>query len=105
VRTGVPRGKYDEFRFFTGLRPSEEIAVQLDDIDLARGAIRVCKARVMMRDKDWTKIGEDRTVELCDWHANPKPPCPCDARTQGPPARGTSRSLAYFVTARAQDHQ
>ena len=49
---------------FTGLRPSEEIALEMDDIDLTRGTIRVCKARVMMRDKDWTKTGEDRTVEL-----------------------------------------
>jgi integrase len=46
-------------------RPSDEIALELDDIDLARGTIRVCKAHVMMRDKDWTKTGKDRTVELC----------------------------------------
>jgi integrase len=39
-------GNYDEFRFFTGLRPSEEIALVLSDLDLVNGLISVNKARV-----------------------------------------------------------
>jgi integrase len=31
---GEAQGNYDEFRFFTGLRPSEQIALVLSDIDL-----------------------------------------------------------------------
>jgi integrase len=62
---GEAQGNYDEFRFFTGLRPSEQIALQVADCDLNRGEIRVSKARVLRRDKDRTKTGVDRVVELC----------------------------------------
>jgi integrase len=62
---GEAQGKYDEFRFFTGLRPSEQIALLVDDCDLSQGKIKVSKACVMKRDKDRTKTGEDRIVELC----------------------------------------
>jgi integrase len=62
---GEAQGNYDEFRFFTGLRPSEQIALRVDDCDLSQGKIMVNKARVMKRDKDRTKTGEDRIVELC----------------------------------------
>src|ERR1700737_4791411 len=62
---GESQGNYDEFRFFTGLRPSEEIALEVDDCDLAQGKIRVDKARVMRRDNDRTKTSEERMVELC----------------------------------------
>ena len=62
---GEAQGNYDEFRFFTGLRPSEEIALLVSDCDIAQGKISVCKARVMARDKDRTKTSEDRIVELC----------------------------------------
>ena len=31
---GEAQGNYDEFRFFTGLRPSEQIAITVSDIDL-----------------------------------------------------------------------
>jgi integrase len=58
-------GNYDEFRFFTGLRPSEEIALQVSDCDLTQGKISVTKARVVSRDKDRTKTSEDRLIELC----------------------------------------
>jgi integrase len=56
---GEAQENYDEFRFFTGLRPSEEIALLVDDCDLSQGKV------VMKRDKDRTKTGEDRLVELC----------------------------------------
>ena len=62
---GEAQGNNDEFRFFTGLRPSEQIALRITDCDLVHGKISVTKARVMARDKDRTKTSEDRLVELC----------------------------------------
>lgn len=62
---GEAQGNYDEFRFFTGLRPSEQIALLVSDCDLAAGTVKVTKARVLNRDKDRTKTNVDRTVELC----------------------------------------
>ena len=62
---GEAQGNYDEFRFFTGLRPSEQIAVLVSDCDIAHGKISVSKAHVMARDKDRTKTSTDRLVELC----------------------------------------
>lgn len=62
---GEAQGNYHEFRFFTGLRPSEEIALLVSDCDLERGTIAVTKARVMAHDKDRTKASEDRSVQLC----------------------------------------
>lgn len=61
---GEAQGNYDEFRFFTGLRPSEEIALLVSDCDLVHGTISVTKAVVMGRSKDRTKTSEDRIVEL-----------------------------------------
>jgi len=62
---GEAQVNYDEFRFFTGLRPSEQIALLVSDCDIAQGKISVNKARVMARDKDRTKTSEDRLIELC----------------------------------------
>jgi integrase len=42
---GEAQGNYDEFRFFTGLRPSEQIALLVTDCDLRQGTIKVTKAR------------------------------------------------------------
>ena len=61
---GEAQGNYDEFRFFTGLRPSEQIALLVSDCDISQAKISVTKARVMTRDKDRTKTSEDRLVEL-----------------------------------------
>jgi integrase len=58
-------GNYDELRFFTGLRPSEQIALLVTDFDSHKGVLRVTKARVLRRDKDRTKTQEDRNVDLC----------------------------------------
>jgi len=63
--SGEAQGNYDELRFFTGLRPSEQIALLVSDCDLVKGTIAITKARVMARDKDRTKTSEDRTVALC----------------------------------------
>ncbi|GFE82508.1 hypothetical protein GCM10011487_45080 [Steroidobacter agaridevorans] len=62
---GEAQGNYDEFRFFTGLRPSEEIALVLSDVDLVHGVVSVNKARVHGIDRCKTKTGDDRRVELC----------------------------------------
>jgi integrase len=62
---GEAQGNYDEFRFFTGMRPSEQIALLVADFDPARGTLNVTKARVAGIDKDSTKTGEDRRMTLC----------------------------------------
>jgi integrase len=62
---GEAQGNFDEFRFFRGLRPSEQIALLVSDCDVAQGKLSVTRARVMARDKDRTKTGEDRLIELC----------------------------------------
>jgi integrase len=59
------QGNYDEFRFLTGMRPSEEIALVLSDLDLVSGIISVNKARVAGIDRCQTKTGEDRRIVLC----------------------------------------
>jgi integrase len=62
---GEAQGNYDEFRFFTGLGPSEQVALLLDDFDAARGTLRVNKARVAGVYKASTKTREDRCIVLC----------------------------------------
>ncbi len=62
---GEAQGNYDEFRFFTGVRPSEQIALVASDFDAARGTVTVTKACVAGHDKDCTKTGEDRRIVLC----------------------------------------
>jgi hypothetical protein len=52
---GEAQGNYDEFRFFTGLRPREQIALRVTDCDVAQGKVEIDKARVAARDKDRTK--------------------------------------------------
>ncbi len=62
---GEAQGNYEEFRFFTGLRPSEEIALMLADLDLAHGIVSIHRARVAGIERNCTKTGEDRRVSLC----------------------------------------
>jgi len=62
---GETQGNYDEFRFFSGLRPSEEIALLVSDFDPVRRLLAVTKARVAGCDRDITKTGEARWIELC----------------------------------------
>jgi integrase len=62
---GNAQANYDEFRFFAGLRPSEEIALLAGDYDAARSTLDVTKARVNGIDKDSTKTGDDRRIVLC----------------------------------------
>jgi integrase len=58
-------GNYEEFRFFTGLRQSEEFALEVTDCDLAKGSISVTKAVVVGKKKNRTKTGQDREIILC----------------------------------------
>jgi integrase len=48
---GEAQGNYDEFRFFTGLRPSEQIALVVSDYDPVHRILSVTKARMMGLDK------------------------------------------------------
>lgn len=61
---GEAQGNYDEFRFFTGLRPSEEIALFIDDLDLKNGIVNIHRARVAGVERNCTKTGTDRRVLL-----------------------------------------
>ena len=45
---GEAQGNYDELRFFTGLRPSEEIALVVRDYNRQRGVLSVSKARLLL---------------------------------------------------------
>ena len=60
---GEAQGNYDEFRFFTGLRPSEEIALLVQDYDPALGTLTVSKACVFGINKDCTKTRQDRVIQ------------------------------------------
>ena len=58
-------GNYEEFRFFTGLRQSEQFALEVGDCDLANGKISVTKAVVETQRKNRTKTNQDREITLC----------------------------------------
>jgi integrase len=62
---GEAIGNFDEFRFFTGLRQSEQISLRLSDCDLMKGTIHIHQVVVLGRHKDRPKNNEERTVELC----------------------------------------
>lgn len=55
-----------EFSFFAGLRPSEQIALLWQDVDLTSQTVKVRRARVLARDKERTKTNYQRVVELND---------------------------------------
>jgi integrase len=58
-------GNYEEFRFFTGLRQSEQFALRLADCDLATRKLSVTKAIVEGREKNRPKTNQDREIHLC----------------------------------------
>jgi integrase len=62
---GEVQGNFHELRFFTGLRPSEAIALRVRDFDQAAGTLSITKARVYGVDRNVTKTHEDRVVQLC----------------------------------------
>ncbi|NNM68052.1 MAG: DUF3596 domain-containing protein [Spirochaetales bacterium] len=56
-------GNYFRWAFFTGLRPSESIALKWGDVDWSRGLVRVCRAKTFQEIKE-TKTYKVRDVEL-----------------------------------------
>lgn len=69
IIAGLPNATvadYYEFAFFSGLRASEQIAITWRDHDRQKGLLRVERARVWGKDKDTTKTGLGRDVELLD---------------------------------------
>lgn len=58
-------GNYEEFRFFTGLRQSEQFALETTDCDLVKGTISITKAVVNGQMKNRTKTNQDREIGLC----------------------------------------
>jgi integrase len=62
---GEAQGNFHELRFFTGLRPSEEIALSTRDFDPLRGTLSINKARVRGIDRNCTKTRQDRIIKLC----------------------------------------
>lgn len=64
ARMRDPRGvTFYEFAFFSGLRPSEQIALRWRDLDLRAGTATVRRAITRSKEKG-TKTGEERTVEF-----------------------------------------
>ncbi len=62
---GEAQGNYDEFRFFTGMRPSEQIALTVQDLDVKQGTLWVSKSKVYGVARDSTKTHQDRLIRLC----------------------------------------
>lgn len=62
---GQAMGNFDEFRFFTGLRQSEQIGLQIQKCDLANSTITISEVVVCGRGKNRTKTNVNRVVELC----------------------------------------
>lgn len=63
-RFGDEYADYFEFACFAGPRPSEQIALLWQDVDLRSGTLKVRRARVLARDKERTKTTYEREVEL-----------------------------------------
>ncbi len=59
-------GDYFEFAFFSGLRASEQIAVEWRDLDRRRGLLRVERTRVWGKNKNTTKTHRPRDLELLE---------------------------------------
>jgi integrase len=57
---------YYLFAGAAGLRPSEQIALQWQDVDFRKKVIHVCRAMVLGEEKDRTKTFVARDVELLD---------------------------------------
>lgn len=57
---------YFETAFFTGMRPSEQIAVEWSDYARRDGLLRIHRTRVWGRDKPRTKTHQARDIELLE---------------------------------------
>lgn len=47
------------------MRPSEQIALTIEDLDVKNGTLWVCKSKVHGVGRDSTKTGQDRLIRLC----------------------------------------
>jgi integrase len=56
--------EYFTVAFFTGLRPSEQIALKHDNLDFARGKINVVDARVMGEESTPKTVESRRTIDM-----------------------------------------
>lgn len=61
---GEETADYFEFAFFAGLRNSEQIALLWPDVDFRKQHTRIHRSRVLAKDKERTKTGYARDVEL-----------------------------------------
>jgi integrase len=66
TRVDPQTANYFEVAFFTGLRPSEQIALHWIDYARKEGRLRVHRARVWGKDKPRTKTHQARDIELLD---------------------------------------
>ena len=66
TRVDPQTANYFEVAFFTGLRPSEQIALHWLDYARKEGRLRVHRARVWGKDKPRTKTHQARDIELLD---------------------------------------
>jgi len=57
---------YFEFAFFSGVRVSEQIALEWTDLDRKRGLLRVTRAKVWGKKKKTTKTHHPRDLELLE---------------------------------------
>jgi hypothetical protein len=66
---GEAQADYEEFRFFTGLRPSEQIALLVSDCDVVRDGVGFASPRR-------TECGsaERRAADRANWHGSPPSP-------------------------------
>ena len=55
---------YFEVAFFTGMRPSEQIALKWDNIDFKRGKINVVDARVMGEESSPKTVASRRSIDM-----------------------------------------
>jgi len=58
-------GNYEEFRFFTGIRPSEQFALRVSDYEPRTGRLSITKAIVEEQEKNRPKTNQDRDFVLC----------------------------------------
>jgi integrase len=66
AHAGSVVGDYFEFAFFSGLRASEQIALEWRDLDRRRGLLRVERTRVWGKNKNTTKTHRPRDLELLE---------------------------------------
>ena len=69
MRVNTQPANYFEVAFFTGLRPSEKIALNWMDYARKEGRRRVHQARVWGNDKPRTKTHQAREIERANFSA------------------------------------